>query len=556
MTSATPRSPAKPVIVKRKPRFPVIWILPAIALAAAVWMVYQAEFNKGPIITIEFDNAEGLQAGKTKLKSRSVDVGMVEEIQLNETYSKAIVKARVMKPFVGLLREDSEVWVLKPRIGNDGISGMSTLLSGAYIEIKPGTGKSQKLHFIGLEHPPVMVPDEATGLHIQLQSDDASSISTGDPVLYKGFRVGTILAANFQHEDRSFVYDAFIENAYEDLVCDASRFWNTSGVRVGYGVDGLKIDVNSLETLITGGVTFDLPEGINKGKPVSDGYQFRLFDSYEDVLTQPYHHYAEYLLLFNTSVAGLTVGAPVEYRGIQIGTVTDIAMHYLSSNNAFTLGEVPIPVKIRIDPGRLHYEDSEEGVATIRQHMVDRVAFGAKASLAVGSLLTGSRFITFDYIESDEPATIGKLGDYETLPTINRGITQIEEQLSQLLNKLNSLELKETLGSLDVTMADIRDFTHHFNGTLANVDSLLTDEATRKMPEGINRAIQQLEITLAGVDPSSPTLQNFNALLLELRQVSRELSDYAEILTNQPNALIFSGSNQQDPQPPKPQLNR
>jgi paraquat-inducible protein B len=284
---------------------------------------------------------------------------------------------------------------------------------------------------------------------------------------------------------------------------------------------------------------------------VPDDHEFKLHDSYKEVLEQPYLHYAEYILLFNSSVAGLKIGAPVEYRGIQIGSVTDISMRYLGNDIQFDIKEAPIPVKIRIDPGRLNYEDSEAGVAAIQRNTSQRVANGIRASLATGSLLTGSRFVAFDYVDSAVPASIGQLGEYKTFPTVNRGFAQIEEQLSQFLNKLNKLEIEDSLESLDEVLIRFRDFTDSFKSTLANVDNLLTAESTQEIPVGLNKVLQQMERTLSGFDPSSPTARNFNALVIELRELSKGLADYAEILTNQPNALIFSGSNQPDPQPPQ-----
>ena len=537
--------------IERKRRFPIIWLLPIIALVVAGWMVYQTEFNKGPVITIEFENAEGLQTGKTKLKCRSVDVGLVESIELNDQFSHAIVKVRVDKPFGELLKIDSKFWVVKPRIGNDGVSGMGTLLSGAYIEVNPGKAPKSSLHFIGQDKPPVLEIDRNQGLYFKLRSNNASSISEGDPILYKGFKVGTILGADFEIESRTFVYDAFIQKEFEALLCNASRFWSISGVSVDYGVDGLKIDVNSLETIISGGVTFDLPTGIQRGETVEEGYEFQLFNSYKDILEQPYHHYAEYLLLFNASVAGLRIGAPVEYRGIQVGTVTDISTHYLASNDAFHLDEVPIPVKIRIDPGRLHYEDSETGVQAIREHMHERVRLGARASLATRNLLTGSRFITFDYWDDAESSEIGKLGDYETLPTITRGFGQIEEQVSVLLTKLNSIDYSKTVDSVDDTLADIRNFTENLEHTLGYLDAILAKEETQAMPANFKATLDQLQKTLNGLDPDSRIYRNLLTLIEDLQEVSRELSDYTELLNRQPNAILFNGSSSSDPQPPK-----
>ncbi len=533
----------KEAIIKKKKRFSVIWMLPVFALITASWMIYKTELNRGPLIVIEFENAQGLQANKTKLKCRSVDVGIVEEVELNPEFSRAIAKVRVTKNFEDLLKADSKVWIVKPRIGNRGITGMGTILSGAYIEFSPGSSAELNREFVGLKEPPIVQKEEG-GLVVELLSDDASSLNPGDPVIFRGFTIGTILDTEFRSSERHFVYRVYIEPSYSNLLCQSSRFWNSSGIRVNYGVDGLEIDTATLETIISGGVSFDLPEGVKPGMPCVKGHQFKLYKSYDEIMEQPYNHFAEYVLLFDSSIAGLKKGAPVEYRGFQIGSVVEVApfdpQHELSGN----LGPLPMPIVIRIDPGRFDFDDSPEAVLKVQQQMGTRVELGLRAMMGTRNLLAGSRFIAFDYIENAEPAKIGEYRNSETIPTVSSGFDHIEELFAQLLEKLNGLEIEETL-------VDIREFTDNFDTTLLNIDHFLTTDELHQLPGQLTATLQQLEQTLSGVDPSSRIYQQLQQLLEEIRNTSRLFSDYAEKLNAKPNALIFSGSSHSDPIPPK-----
>ena len=257
------------VIVSQRKKLPAIWIVPLIALLLGIWMTLNNYLTRGPEITITFPTAEGIEAGKTKIKALSVDVGIVESVQLNKDLKSVKLIARIQHKAASLLRQDASFWVVRPRVGTSGVSGLSTLLSGAYIELAPGQGKEGKRNFQGLDGAPI-TPTTVPGLHLILLSDEASSVSIGDPVLHRGYRVGRVENTKFDAATQKLQASVFIESPYDGLVTNHTRFWNSSGITFQASASGITLQTSSIESLLIGGIAFDLPNGASPGDKVKD----------------------------------------------------------------------------------------------------------------------------------------------------------------------------------------------------------------------------------------------------------------------------------------------
>ena len=247
------------VVVSKRRKLPAIWIVPLIALLLGMWMVITHYLTRGPEISITFSTAEGIESEKTKIKALNVDVGLVESVQLNPDLQSVTVIARIEREAASLLRDDSKFWVVRPRIGASGVSGLGTLLSGAYIELSPGKGKEGNRNFQGLEEAPV-TPSTTPGLNLTLLSEDAGSVSTGDPVLYRGYNVGRIESTKFVTETQRLQVTIFIESPYDSLVTSNTRFWNTSGILFQASADGISLQTGSLESLLLGALPLTYPK--------------------------------------------------------------------------------------------------------------------------------------------------------------------------------------------------------------------------------------------------------------------------------------------------------
>ncbi len=530
--------PDAALVEDKPPRVQAIWILPIVVLVVGIWVVAQSYLNQGPEITISFKTAEGLQAEKTQIKALSVQIGTVESVSLADDRSHVVVKARLNPGTRDLLREDTQIWVERPRIGAGGVSGLGTLLSGAYIKLSPGTGATGSRDFVGLEQVPATEPG-VSGLRFTLESDRANSISTGDPILYRGLQVGQIESLELDLESSKMQYSGFIDAPYDELVTEGSRFWNASGIQIEADASGINVATDSLITLLAGGVTFDVPDGHEAGGRVSKGATFRLYATKRDAQRNPYQFGKQYALMFDQSLRGLEPGAPVEYRGIRVGTVERIM---LSDLQAHTGEAAMLPVLIRVEPGRFQQEDTVEGVERLSASLAGAVERGLRAKLESGNLITGSLYVEFDLFPDNEPQSIGEYGGYPTLPTIPGGLDRIENQISRLLEKLNALPLEQTVAELNATLERTRDL-------LTSVDAMAESESMQALPARLEAALLEVENAAASFAQGSEFYSDADVTLDELTQTLQSIRALAESIEEKPNSLIFSGKHEPDPEP-------
>jgi len=537
------------VVVSSRRKLPTIFFVPLIALLIGVWMVVNHYLTRGPEITITFSTAEGIETGKTKIKVLNVDIGIVESIKLNPNSKGVTVIARLDREATSLLRDDSIFWVVRPRVGLSGITGFGTLLSGAYLELSPGEGKQGKRKFQGLDNVPVTSTDEP-GLHIILLSEEAGSVSTGDSVLYHGYVVGKIESTKLDTESQKLHATIFIEAPYDSLVTSNTRFWNASGISFKASARGVSVRTGSLTTILRGGVSFDLPKGANPGTAVENHAEFKLYPDADSINKNPYQYYEEYLLLFDTSVSGLVAGAPVLYRGVRAGTVIDVGFGIIGIDLVRTKGRAAsVPVLVHIEPGRWLGVDTEEAKTKAFTDIDKSINQGLRATIKLGNLLTGARLISIDFYEDVEPATMAKVGKFNTFPTITTGLEGIQVKVADLLDKLNELPLETVLNDIDVTLKQVTHTLAAANKTVNGLNTILENKDTQQMPESINTTLDELRLALKGLSPDSALYQNLSDSIEQLNTTLRNIESLTYTIGTKPNSLIFSKPKQQDLQP-------
>ena len=287
-----------------------VWIFPIVTALIGAWILFYHYSHQGPVVTLITNNAEGIEGGKTTIKSRSVDVGVVESATLTDDLTHVEIKARLNSGMEKLLHSDSVFWVVKPQIGREGVSGLGTLLSGAYIELQPGSKGGEPERYQLLDAPPLAPPD-AKGIRVVLDSSRAGQLSPGDPVLFRGYRVGSVEASTFNPQERTISYQLFINAPNDRLVTSNVRFWKDSGIAVDLTSAGMRVEMGSLTTLFGGGVSFDVPEGFELGQPVAERAAFKLYDDQRSIQESLYTEHVDYLMFFKDSIRGLQPGAPV-----------------------------------------------------------------------------------------------------------------------------------------------------------------------------------------------------------------------------------------------------
>ncbi|MDN3526549.1 intermembrane transport protein PqiB [Halomonas sabkhae] len=528
-----------------------IWIVPIVALLIGAWLIYDNYASQGPMITLTMDSADGIEAGSTLIKSRNVEVGQIESVSLSDDRSHVVMKARMKTQAEPMLVEDSSFWVVKPRIGREGISGLNTVLSGAYLQLEPGRSEEEARSFEVREQPPVAAPG-AEGLRINLVSQVGNALSVGDPITFQGFPVGRVEKADFDIEDQEMQHRVFIESPYHRLITRNTRFWSTSGIDFSLDSQGVNLQVESVEALLGGGVTFGVPDDLPQGDPVSADTTFTLHPDEKSARQGTFDEYLEYVLLIENTVRGLSKGAPVEFRGVRIGTVASVPWNF-TAPQPDGRDRLAIPVLIRIEPQRLGIDSQELDLEEWKARFTRLFDRGLRASLKSGSLLTGALFVdlTFDEQRAGEH-TAETFAQRDVFPTTSTGLAQIQSQVTALLDKLNGLEIEPILASLDNNLATSNTMLKEVRELSESLDALVNDQDVRDLPGNLNATLEDLQTTLQGLSADSPAYRELTDTLDQVERLMRDLQPAARKISQDPRALLLDTQDGEDPIPRAP----
>lgn len=535
---------------RRKQKLSAYWLVPLCALLLGVYLAFNFYSEQGPLITIEFNSAEGLVAGKTPIRYRDVNIGMVENIALSDDLETVLVEARMSVDSRRYLNNHARFWVVRPRVGTSGVSGLNTLLSGAYIQVNSLVGSAYEDRFYGLEQPP-LTEEGAPGVRLKLQAKQAGYVGIGSPVYYRQVRVGQIEAQRFLPDYKKVEFTIFVEAPHHKIVRNITKFWNVSGVALNVNANGLSLRTPSLEGLAQGGVSFDVIEEYEFPYQVEDGHVFTLHESFEaateDTLELSNSSRYEYVTYFDGSVRGLSRGAPVEFKGVQIGRVTDVKLMYDEVSQS-----VRVPVHIEFQPDRLlgvQGVDSEDVNNTITRNL--------QAKLQTGNLLTGQLFVSLEKVEGNA-APLQKNADGVTvLPSVKSDLDQVTEGVQTALVKINALPLEELITDASATVSQAQQLLADFNalglagridGTIGSADGAIQQYA--KLASGvrgdINRLTKQMKTLVAtadesfeGIAPDSPLYYNLLNTLKDLQQASRAVLAVSESVEKKPEEFLF-----------------
>lgn len=527
-------------------RWSTVWIIPVVTVLIGAWILFYHFSHQGPQVTLITTNAEGIEGGKTAIKSRSVDVGIVESAVLTDDLHHVEITARLNSGMEKLLKGDSAFWVVKPAIGREGVTGLGTLLSGPYIELQPGAKGEEKEQYDLLDSPPLAPPD-AKGIRIILDSDKAGQLNPGDPVLFRGYQVGSVETSNFDADKRMMTYQLFVRAPYDRLVTTNVRFWKDSGIAVDMSASGMRVEMGSLTTLFSGGVSFDVPDGWELGQVAKNKSEYKLFDDQRSIQDSLYTVHKDFLMFFDDSIRGLQPGAPVEFRGIRLGTVAEVPFKARDITQRLNT-DYRIPVLIRIEPDRFQSMLGKD--FDFEQHLKDGIKAGLRASLKSANLLTGSLYIDLDFNSSAKAYTgPSSYAGYELIPTMSGGLAQIQQKLMDALDKINNLPLNPMLNQATGTMKESQRTLRELQKTLDNINQITGSQSMKDLPQDMQQTLRELNRSMKGFQPGSPAYTKLVGDMQRLDQVMRELQPVLKTLNSKSNALIFEAEPGKDPQP-------
>ena len=557
MAESTDRDniPQATVVPPRRQRISIVWIIPILAAVVAIGIAIQRILSEGPTITIIFKVAQGVEAGKTFIKYKDVNIGQVTAVKLSEDHSHVEVTAKIDKSAAALMVEDAKFWVVEPRVTLSGVSGLGTLLSGNFIGFEVGKSDKQQRKFTGLEVPPIITGGQP-GRQFVLKANDLGSLGIGSPIYYRRLQVGQVIAYDLSSDGKAMDLKIFVNSPYDKYVNPGTRFWNASGLDVSLGAGGLEVRTQSLVAVLAGGVAFETPPyASTKAEPAAVDTVFTLYSDQPTAMKQPESISARYVLHFNESLRGLSVGAPVTFLGLPGGEVTEVGLE-VDPATMNLRGRVEIVTYPERLIARLSQKQAATG-ETIERSMRERHAFvqamvekrGLRAQLRSGNLITGQLYVAFDLFPTAPKTKIDWSRDPTELPVVPSTVSDIEAKLTGIVAKLDKLpleaigdDLRKALASLDQTLQDTGKAVNRID---ADVTPGLktTLEELRGAIAAADRVLKSTDATLVGKDAAGQ--QDLRDALQEIARAARSLRVLSDYLERHPESLIRGKTEEQ-----------
>ncbi len=547
--AAEPPRPAHPAIVRRQRlRLSLVWLVPIAAVVIGIVLTARTLLQTGPEITIEFRTAEGIQPGRTEVRYKEVVIGRVTDVALKRNREAVIVSVELDKSAAGLAVMDSRFWVVRPRVGASGVSGLNTLFSGAYIGVDAGVSEDTQRRFIGLEAAPYVLRGEP-GRSFELTATDLGSLDVGSPVYYRRARVGRVVGYELDPQRDRLSVRVFVEAPHDKLVNQGSRFWNASGVDLSFSANGLQVNTQSIASVLAGGIAFATSPSAAASAvatPAPDTRRFFLFQTEQAALAPPDGPPLRLRMVFMQSVRGLAPGAPIDLLGVEIGSVRSISLDYDPKRR-----EVPVEVMADIYPPRVgsereRYANADAGAARQDAAFLKRmVESGLRAQVRSGNLLTGQLYVAFDFMPKAKQATLVEADGALTMPTVPSAFADIQPQLADIINRISQVpfdkigtELQATLESANVATKALQKTLTRANAAIDKLSpeaqGAITD--VRKTLEAARQALESIDRNVA--QPDAPLQRNANQALSELQRAAQSLRVLSDYLQQHPESIL------------------
>jgi paraquat-inducible protein B len=472
---------------------PWIWIVPVVAIFFVGYLVVRYGFFGGGDITVRFAEARGLDR-YSPVRFRGAKVGTVQKISIDKDMKAVVVRISMDATMRHALRTGTRFWIVEPGLESGGIGG---LLSGTYVAIAPGEGEETR-EFAGQEYAPVLAAPEA-GKTVILEAEGAGSIGVGTAVRFEGVRVGRILGSEFDDERGVTAIHVFVVERFANRVRQSTRFWRTGGLNISVAGAGVSMGDASLASLLSSEVAFYTPE-ILAGEPVPQGTRFELHDSRAAAIASADGPHLTYLTFFPGAINGLTVGTPVQMKGVQVGRVREVRLRYVPES-----ASLQTPVTLEIDPRLLEFqtneyttrEDLRNGMNDALQRLIQR---GMRATLATSLVLPGASAVALDMVASPGTGRLVLTNNPPIIPAAATG-TGLEgalASLNRLAARIDNLPLERIAG-------DLRSAAQRMNELMS--DPIL-DQSLQRLDSSLRQIESAAIIARENVGPIAESLRN------------------------------------------------
>ncbi|MEO5844297.1 MAG: MlaD family protein [Caldimonas sp.] len=507
----------------------LVWLVPAVAIAIAASMLVRTVFLAGPRIELQFKSADGVEAGKTEVRYKEVVIGKVLAVNLRDDRKSVGVLVQLDRSAASFAVEDTSFWVVRPRIGTGGVSGLGTLFSGAYIGTDAGVSVKSRSEFVGLEAPPFVLRGEPGSIFV-LRSDDLGSLDVGSPVYHRRTPVGRVVGYTLDAERDELSLKIFVDEPYQKLVTLNSRFWNASGIDLTLDASGLNVNTQTLASVLAGGMAFESPPDSARAAQAPENTVFSLFSDRRSALAPADGVAVPIRMIFDQSIRGLAPGAAIDLLGVEIGRVRHLALQYDARKKRFPVEVLAEIYPLRLGPVReaLLRDAGGGGDAVVLQQLV---ASGLRAQLRTGNLLTGQLYVALDFIAGPpRTASVGNDGAVR-MPTAPGTLSELQPQIADIVQKVSKVPFDDIGRDLRTTLqrasSAIGQLTPDAQKALAEVQRTLN--SAQKSFENLDRNI---------TDANAPVQRNLEETLLELQRASRALRLLSDYLQQHPESLL------------------
>lgn len=542
-----PQAPAAPTLpaprIKRKNpmRISLVWLVPIVALVVGASLLVRTLTQVGPRIEIEFATAEGLEPNKTEVRFKEVVIGRVATVTLSEDRKRVHASVQLARSSAGVAVEDTSFWVVRPRIGAAGISGLGTLFSGSYIGVDAGISEIARTRFVGLESPPYMLRGEPGGSYV-LRASDLGSLEIGAPIYYRHTRVGRVVGYTLDPAADALSVKIFVDAPYQQLVTTDARFWNASGVDLTLNASGLTLNTQTLASVLAGGVAFEAPAASPKAAPAPDGTEFVLFENRRGALAPPDGPPLPVRMVFDQSIRGLSIGAPIDFLGVEIGRVRDITLQYDAARKRFpvqVLGDI-YPLRLgalrhamQTEAAKSH--NAEDADAQLLQRLVDG---GLRAQMRTGNLLTGQLYVALDFVAKGPAGKLAMVDGAVTVPTAPGTLSELQPQIAQIVANVNKIPFENIGRDLQATLKQagnaISKLTPEAQKTLAEVTQTLA--SAQRALGSVQGSLERLDTNL--LNPAAPVQRSVEDTLSEVQRAAQSLRVLSDYLQRHPEAVL------------------
>ncbi len=549
--------------VRHARRISLVWAIPVVTALIAGFLGYRTLSQQGPTIEIRFADGDGIEVGKTPVKYKNVQLGVVKSLSLADDLKTVRVTAQMQREAEPVLTENARFWVVKPRASITQISGLDTLLSGSYIAVDPGmSGGASRAHFRGLAQPPI-VQSDVPGRTFVLNADRLGSLTPGAPLFFRDLSVGYVLGYDTDNIADRVAIHVFVRAPYDKYVHTDSNFWNASGIGIKFGADGVDIELESLEAVLAGGIAFDTPDPANKAALAKEGEEFTLYGDKAAALSSHFSRRLPFVAYFEgSSVRGLGPGSPVELYGITIGTVKSVSLDFDDATQRFR-----VPVRFEIEPGRIGLSEEKLSDNQLLQAIREMVDQGLRVQLRASNILTGQQVMALDFFPHARHALLATAGKDSVMPSMPPQIDNLSRAVSDILDKVSKLPLAEIADNLNTALKgasdianspDLKKSVASLSETLSSV-KVVVDQMNRdltptlqklpQMADGIQKVIAQTSQLAGslntGYGGNSKFKRDVDRALLQFTDTARSFRVLADLLSVHPEALILGRTGQE-----------